>query len=146
MEAMCTHRQYRTPRRELFIRQQRIQRVHGWDARAKGLSLKPGENEADQQAYDNADDGIGCEAAAYSSEPVSPSVQVQHVCNRDVGGSNQEREGGCSERIVLPYGFKSKGNRAGIGDSLKEEFAEQGKYKGPWGVGQYNEAQGKEAT
>ena len=108
--------------------------MSGESAGAKCLSVKPGENEADQQAYDDADDGIGCETAAHSSEAVSSSVEVQHVSDRDVGGSNQESESGCSERVVLPYGFKSKGNRAGIGDCLEEEFAEQGKHKGLHGA------------
>ena len=40
-----------------------------------------------------------------------------------------------AERIVLSDGFKRKSHGAGIGDSLEEEFAEQGKNKGPRGVG-----------
>src|SRR5271163_888165 len=125
-----------------FIAQQRVDGVDG----AKCLALKPGQKQTDKQSYSDADYRIGCEAAAYSSEPVSPAVQIQHISHRNVGGSDQKREGGCGQRIVLPDRLESKSNRTRVGDRLKKEFPQQGKRKGPWGMGHHHQAERKKAA
>ena len=90
-----------------------------------GPTGQPYQHDAEQDARDDAGDGIDGEGAGDSSVGKAEGIDVEHIRDWNAIGRSDEAEGCGGQRVVSADGFKRDCDARGDGQGLEEILRDQ---------------------